>query len=575
MLEDKDITVKSQALTATKQGASGDDRSRRSPVHVHHATRTLSRPTSLLLVLALVFSGVLPAILSGCGEAGPQPTQTAQLPAATSTPNLPLHFQSTAADYWPTSGWRISTPEEQGMDSTQLLDMLQYVDEAGINLRSVTIIRNGYVVLDAYYQPYTADRKYPVFSVTKSVIGALTGIALNDGYLTDIRQPLLSFFPERTIANRDSNKEAITIEDLLTMQPGLDCADEKIGSVPQPGEGKEWVQYFLDLPMDSSPGQKLVYCTGGVHLLSSILTRATMTSTAAYAQSRLFTPLGISQDSILWPSDPEGITLGGYGIEMRPSDMAKLGLLYLYGGKWQDKQIVPEEWVAASTRVHSIGDNDKNYGYLFWVYPDHFAAEGLGEQKIQVVKDRNLVAVMTAAIDWQKGAPLEKLLQDYIVPAAQSDGPLPANPTALAKLQNKVKFLAEPLQPVPALPEIARQISGKSYVFETNSVGWKALTPIFEEGAAEARVILQTETGDSTVAIGLDNVYRQTQTEGNSQWLRGRWEGNSTFVARQLQLSPALEEMEFRLEFTGDQLNVHAQEMVFGNSTVDLKAHTK
>lgn len=523
------------------------------------AVTRFRRPATGLLVLALL----LPVVLPGCGGAGAQPTPTPTLPpapTATPTPSAPA--------YWPTGGWRTSSPEEQGIDSRQLLLALQHTEDAGINMRSLTVIRNGYIVLEAYNQPFTPTRQYPVFSVTKSVTGALIGIAIHEGYIKSLQEPVLSFFPEKKVAKLDKNKQAITIADLVSMQPGLDCADDVLGNKVE--QSPDWVQYILDLPMATEPGTKLVYCTAGMHLLSAILTRATGMSTQLYAQSRLFDPMGISKSEIGWGADPQGITFGGYGLQLQPRDMAKLGLLYLYGGRWQGKQVVPEQWVIDSTKVHAKGDDNKDYGYGFWVYPSHFAAEGYGEQKIQVVKDRNLVVVMTAAIDWHKGQLLEGLLRDYIIPAAKSDKPLPTNASAFGELQAKVKWMAKPVWDVPPLPEIARNISGKTFTMETDPMGWKALSVEFAEGSPEAVATVQTEVGPLSVRIGLDNVYRLT-TQGTSQLaLRGRWEDGKVFVVRQVDPATVQEE-EIRFDFSGGRLTGTAREVIFDSFSLDVQ----
>ena len=225
------------------------------------------------------------------------------------------------------------------------------MEDANINVRSITVIRNGYIVLEAFRQPFTATQHYPVFSVTKSVIGALLRIAIREGHIKGMDEPILAFFPGMNIANRDADKEAITLAGLLTMQSGLDCADQDIGDAVE--GSKNWVHYILDLPMITPPGQQFAYCTAGPHLLSAILTKTTGMTTAAYAQSRLFGPLGMAPNDIIWDTDPQGVSICGYGIGMKTRDMAKLRLLYLYNGTWEDKQIVPEAWATTSTTVHS------------------------------------------------------------------------------------------------------------------------------------------------------------------------------------------------------------------------------
>jgi CubicO group peptidase (beta-lactamase class C family) len=510
-------------------------------------------------------------LLGACGDAAQPPaTNTSDTPPSTATPPRPAPLPT----YWPTEQWRLSTPEEQGVDSGRLLQALTYVDETNVNLRSLTVIRNGYIVLDAYYQPFTQDNLYPVASVTKSVIGALVGIAIEEGKIESVHQPLLSFFPEVVLTHRDPRKEAITIEDLLTMQPGLDCADDVLNFGME--RSSNWVQYVFDLPMATDPGQELVYCTAGTHLLSALLTKATGMPAQEYAQLRLFDPLGISRSAYKWGSDPQGITLGGYGLQMHPHDMARLGLLYLNNGKWGDRQVVPHSWVAASTTVHAYGTDPKHYGYLFWVYPTHFAAEGYGEQKIQVVRDHNMVVVMTAAIDWKQGAPLEKLLKEYIIPAATSVAPLPPNETAFTQLKARVERLANPAEAVPPLPNIAKLISGKSYVMEKNEAGVEIITLVFEEGKAEAYASVTSAGQEVKAELGLDNLYRITKNPSSDSVIAlvGRWEDGTTFLVRRLNFD-TVDEEEWRLVFEGSHLQAHVEERVFGRYSFDLKGEAK
>jgi CubicO group peptidase (beta-lactamase class C family) len=125
-------------------------------------------------------------------------------------------------DYWPTEGWRTSTPEEQGMDAEQLARLLEYVEERDIEIRSVVIVRNGYIVLETYYYPFTADSENRVCSVTKSFASALVGIAIGQGYIRGADDHVLDLFADRTISNVDPWKEAMTLEHLLTMSSGMD-----------------------------------------------------------------------------------------------------------------------------------------------------------------------------------------------------------------------------------------------------------------------------------------------------------------------------------------------------------------
>ena len=173
-------------------------------------------------------------------------------------------------------------------------------------------------------------------------------------------------------------------------------------------------------------------------------------STSEYSQTKLFGPLGIKAADVSWATDPQGIAIGGYGISMRPHDMAKLGLLLESNGKWDGNQVVPSDWVSAATREQVRVEGDKDYGYLFWVYPTAFAAEGTAQQRITVVPMKNLIGVMTRQVG-SKERPCQALITDYIFTAVMSDQALDPNSAAKAILQARVDELANPFKPVSLL----------------------------------------------------------------------------------------------------------------------------
>ncbi len=170
------------------------------------------------------------------------------------TPRL---FASPA--YWPTNGWRFSTPEEQGMDSEPLIEMMELIRNKEYAINSITIIRNGYLIIDAYLYPSQKNTKRVIHSVTKSFISALVGIALDKGYIQSVYQPIFEFFPEKTIANLDEQKQSITLEHLLTMTSGLDTNDDWHSDLPRLAKmvaSEDWTQYVLNLPMTQAPGNR-------------------------------------------------------------------------------------------------------------------------------------------------------------------------------------------------------------------------------------------------------------------------------------------------------------------------------
>ncbi len=375
--------------------------------------------------------------------------------------------------YWPDQEWRTSTPEEQGMDSALLGQMFQHIQDEQLNLHSLLIVRNGSLVTEAYFHPYTQYQPQYVASVTKSVIGTLVGIAIQQGLIKDSRQAMVSFFPDAAIANLDGLKKSITLEDMLSLTAGLKCNDSPLsGDVGMEGSN-EWVQYMLDQPMAEKPGTKFNYCSGVVHLLSAILQKTTGMTAREYANRYLFEPLGIpAMDEISWGTDPQGITTGPFGLYLTPRDMAKLGYLYLRNGQWGGQQIVTSDWVKAATASHTTKDNGLKYGYLWTVDPKQksYSALGFAGQQIYVIPSKDLVIVFTAALPTTAPdmdfIPLKDLVDTYILPAAKSDRALPANPTAQAQLSTWIDQSANPPRPAQPVPEGAQRWSGLVYQLE-------------------------------------------------------------------------------------------------------------
>jgi CubicO group peptidase (beta-lactamase class C family) len=491
---------------------------------------------------------ILIAFLVGCGP-------------FTNKPNTPA--------YWPTNRWQSITPEKQGMDSEKLAQMVEHIQEEKLGLHSLLIVRNGYLVSELYVYPYSVEQAHGVMSVTKSVMGALVGIAIEKGYIKNVHQPLFSLLPDQEVANLDEQKKGITLEDLLTMTSGLDCHEN-----PGPGEAimqtsPNWVQFMLDQPIVAHPGTKFNYCTSAIQLLSAVLQKATGMSARQFANENLFAPLGIGPIiEARWPSDPQGVTIGGYELALTPSEMAKLGHLFLNKGQWDGKTIVPAEWVAASTASHANREDKKEYGYLWWVDPQGkwYAALGRGGQHIFVYPAEGLVVVFTANLPYTNDAdliPLQELLNQYILPSIKSDQPLPANSNGLARLVAGMQALSRPqrISPQP-LPAIATEISGKTYALEDNPFGWHTMIFTFQDGVEEAKVTID---GMQQITIGLDNVYRTYSIEDSTfpQEFRGHWENLDTFLVEDIVLGQTVKVIS-RIQFSGEAIHISWEEIYSG-----------
>lgn len=462
------------------------------------------------------------------------------------------------ATYWPTEGWKTSTPEQQGMDSEKLVEALDYIKEEDIRIHSLLIIRNGYVITDAYFYPFAGGSIHDTASVTKSFTSTLTGIAISEGHISGVEKPVLSFFPDRTVENVDARKEAMTLEDLLTMRSGFECVNDPFeATLSQMRESPDWVQFTLDLPMVEEPGTKFVYCSCNSHLLSGIIREATGMSEQDYANGTLFGPLGIS--NVSWPTDPQGNNHGWGDLRLTPPDMAKLGYLYLNNGTWDGEQIVPAEWVAESTQKKVSLEEGDGYGYQWWVsgdVPGIYEARGRGGQRIIVWPDKKIIVVTTG------GGFEPDDIAPFLLESLQSDKSLPENPEAYGQLQEKIAAASNPPdpEPVPPLPDMAKNISGKTYVVESNPFGIEAIALSFE-GQEEALLNLSLEEEQQTLPIGLDNVYRISPGgEFGPLALKGFWKTDNEFVFYYNEVSN-INNYQVNMTFEGKQVAVRVEEL--------------
>ena len=348
-------------------------------------------------------------------------------------------------DHWPTKGWRTASPESQGMDSDSLVKMLDLIWEKNFDIHSVLVIRNGYMVLDAYSYPFDPEIPHHIDACTQSITSALVGIGIDKGYIKNISQPVLDFFPARVAKNLDATKKAMTLENLLTMTTGLKCSDPFLylqsGMMEMiiPADwrmSKDWVQFIIDLPMVEEPGTRFEYCNGAPFLLSAILQEQTGMTTLSFAKKYLFEPLGISE--VGWPSNPQGITLGYGQLFMRPHDMAKIGYLYLNNGLWDGEQIISSQWIIASTSKYIDTKLLPGYGYHWWIAsPDAYIAAGNKGQFIMVAPEKNIVAVFTGRLSPKDFIIPIDLLSSYIIAAVKSPTSLPENTIGEKALKSK------------------------------------------------------------------------------------------------------------------------------------------
>ncbi len=432
-------------------------------------------------------------------------------------PRLLKPAQVVTQRYWPTQDWQTSTPEEQGLDSAKLAEGLQAIQKQNTKIDSLLVIRNGSVLLDAYFNnPYDGTFPHDLASVTKSVMTTLIGIAADQGKI-QLDKPMVSYFPDRTIANLDARKERVTVRHLAGMVNGFEsgCMADDEGTLATMRSSSDWVQSALDRKMVQEPGTSFCYDSPGMHLLSAILQKATGMTALEFARQNLFEPLGIRE--VIWQADPQGYAHGWGDLHLKPRDAAKLGYLWLSKGAWEGRQIVSTAWVENAVKPHSKTGGD-DYGYGWWVSEDSYYAVGRGGQNIKVAPALNAIVVTTGS-----GFDYDEISPYLIAAVVDPTKPLPANPAGLAQLDAELTALAQPAPslPVAPQPDTARMVSGKVYVFEPNPAEVETLSLEFDNSfRAILHIRLQGRGKTVEWPIGLDGKYRLS-TDG--QALRGSW----------------------------------------------------
>jgi CubicO group peptidase (beta-lactamase class C family) len=367
---------------------------------------------------------------------GRQATATSQQPPAAPAQR----------DYWPTAGWRTAAPEQQGMDPRVLDDLDTQVPEQYPQVRSLLVVRHGYLVYERYWQGFDAADGQQLHSITKSIVSALVGIALGERHLTGLDQTVGELLADHLPKGADPRLRRVTVRQLLTMTGGLPGDDPTTGGDARRSrrlfQSRDWLGHILGRPLADQPGTTWAYSNASSHLLSAIVADATGQPTLAFARARLFNPLGINSDNALeplgghrttpadvkayghaavaWPRDPQGYHMGFGEAKLPARDLAKLGYLYLHGGRWNGTQVVPAGYVRASTQPSSHPGRDVGYGYQWWTtrvaLHASFVASGAFGQRLQVVPDLDLVVVITSDAQQQRGD-AEYLVGQTIVPA--------------------------------------------------------------------------------------------------------------------------------------------------------------
>jgi CubicO group peptidase (beta-lactamase class C family) len=430
------------------------------------------------------------------------------------------------------------------------------VRKRGLPVHSLLVVRRGVVVLDASFYPFTPGGRHDVASITKSVTSILVGAAVNSNTLTFTKRMVdaISSAPPAS----DGRRDHITVEHLLGMQSGFDCgfgrSERELVAMKA---SAQWIAYALQMPMRTEPGTEFGYCSPNYHLLSEIVQHASGLRLDEYARQALFGPLGIAD--VNWPRDPQEVTRGWGDLQLQPRDLAKLGFLYLHGGRWQGRQIVSPDWVARSTKPRVKSGARDLYGYGWWTNtdapPGFFEAIGRGGQRLSVWPDKDLVVVMLGG-GYEPGIIGQQLLRALV-----ADTALAPSPEGAERLRDAIAVVATPPVPSPESRSVLEPaISGRTYGIDANGLGLQRFSITFEP---DRDAVAWLELRDQTLVlpVGLDGRFRiaDQAIDGIRPGARGAWRTSSEFVL-EVDLIGKIDHYTLDITFEGENVRVELSE---------------
>ena len=284
--------------------------------------------------------------------------------------------------------------------------MLKNIDDYEYPANSVIVVNQGTIVREIYYNDFSYSTQFNTYSVTKSFTSALVGIAIDQGIIGSVDDPVVSYFPNATFDHDSPEKQSVTIRHVLTMTSGFDYGEDP--TLAPPVEGSV-ATHVLNSPVTREPGTSWVYDSQAPSILTRIIEIQSNMSLLDFANEYLFDSLGIQEVS--WGTDDSGLAYGGFSLYLTSREMAKFGQLFLQEGMWNDEEIISKEWVRESTLDHMPDDvhfvysvkPSGGYGYLWWSYDGFYTASGLHGQRIIVNPISEYVVVFTSLDVTQEG----------------------------------------------------------------------------------------------------------------------------------------------------------------------------
>ena len=286
-----------------------------------------------------------------------------------------------------------------------------YLDESGAT--AFLVIHDDKLLYERYFNGYDETSVNTSFSMAKSFASALVGIAINEGRIKSVDEPITIYIPE--LLEKDERFKSITIRHLLTMSSGIKY--EEGGDLPWSDEADDTKTYYAtdlralalkNCRIEGEPGEYFEYNNYNPLLVGMILERATEMPVSRYMQEKLWKPIGMEADGS-WSLDStqSGFEKMESGVNARARDFARFGMLFAKEGKWDGRQLISRGWVEASTRPDATTDPSSGYQYFWWVDTpdgkDHFSARGNYGQYIYVAPEKDLVIVRLGKEEGEQG----------------------------------------------------------------------------------------------------------------------------------------------------------------------------
>jgi CubicO group peptidase (beta-lactamase class C family) len=387
-----------------------------------------------------------------------------------------------------------SKPEDQGVPSSAISSMLDDLEQIAGDMHSIMVLRHGNVIVEGAWKPYGLEHRQLLFSLSKSFTSTAVGFAIHEG-LFGLDDYVITLLPEDAPEEISDALAAVTVRHLLTMTVGH--ASDAMGDLGRSGIA-DWAKAVMSTPVVNEPGSVFMYNSGASYLLSAIVHRATGLGLLEYLRPRLLEPLGI--DDASWEKSPQGIEAGGWGLSITTEQLAKFGQLYLDGGRWNDTQIIPRQWVDAATSFQVATDSwdgtvdwRQGYGFQFWRSQNGaFRGDGAHGQFCVVIPEYQTVVVITSAVrDMQ--AVLDAIWT-HLLPALSASVPLPTVPADAQVLQSRLSTLAIPAPTYRG--EVSRdsaQYLRREYRFAENDCGLVSVS--LEQGEDQTSITITNRDG--------------------------------------------------------------------------------